>query len=302
MKNEKYHIVFFMITILVLISAFSLAACGGGGDGGGGSASTPPSVQEGVFLDSAVEGIEYQTSTQSGLTDANGTFKYQEGETITFSIGDIDLGQTSAMEKITPVDIVPGATDETHSKVTNMSRLLQSLDIDGNLNNGIKLTQDIRDEIKGRSIDFSMDTADFENSPDVQGLFDTLNQMGNVFTDSGTRSLCSAEQAQNHLRATLLECLAGEYSGTYSGDDYGTWSITADSEGNISGTARSTIYQETYSVFGTTASSGSMTLVIGGVSTGATFQGNIDFSGNVQGTWVNSYSGESGTFSGSRDS
>lgn len=270
-----------------------------GGDDDDENNNAPPStsVQEGVFLDSAVEGIEYKTPTQSGITDINGTFKYKKGEIITFSIGDVILGQTSAIKKITPVNIVSGAADEMNNKVTNISCFLQSLDVDKNPNNGIKLTQDIRDEINGRSIDFDVDTNVFKNN--IQGLFDTLNQKDGVFTDDG-RTLCSANQAQAHLRATLLECLAGGYSGTYSGGDNGSWSMTVNSAGNISGTAQSAVYKEKYSVLGTMASSGSMTLAIGMVSSGSTFRGKVDSSGNVQGTWENLYDSINGEFTGNK--
>ena len=44
-------------------------------------------------MDSPTEGLEYQTETLSGITDANGTFEYREGETVTFYFGGSGLGQ-----------------------------------------------------------------------------------------------------------------------------------------------------------------------------------------------------------------
>jgi len=38
-----------------------------------------------VFIDSAVKGLSYETATQSGVTDVDGTFKYLAGEKVTFS-------------------------------------------------------------------------------------------------------------------------------------------------------------------------------------------------------------------------
>lgn len=204
MKNENYRNVFFMITFLVLISAFSLIACGGGGGGGdGGGNPSGPNLQEGVFLDTAVEGIEYETATQSGVTDSSGTFKYNERETITFSIADVVLGQAAAKATMTPVDIVIGAVDEIGSTVTNICRLLQSLDEDGNLNNGITISAEIRNEVANRPIDFTQSTEDFGNDPDIETLFATLNALG-IFTDEGDRTLCSAVKAQDHFEDTLV--------------------------------------------------------------------------------------------------
>lgn len=204
MKNEKYCNVLFMITILVLTSAFSLVACGGGGNGGD-SGGTPsgPSLQEGVFLDTAVEGIEYETATQSGVTDSNGTFKYHEGETITFSIADVVLGQAVTKSPMTPINLVEGATDQTHPTVTNICRLLQSLDKNGNLDDGITISDEIRNEVANRPIDFTQSTEDFGNDPDIEALFATLNALG-VFSDEGDRTLCSAVEAQDHFQDTLV--------------------------------------------------------------------------------------------------
>jgi hypothetical protein len=87
---------------------------------------------------------------------------------------------------------------------------------------------------------------------------------------------------------------AGQYTGTFSGDDYGTASFTVDSQGNISGTLWSNRYQEQYYISGAISSSG---MVAGNVDTGATFRGSADFSGNIQGAWEDLYDGKSGDFS-----
>jgi hypothetical protein len=94
---------------------------------------------------------------------------------------------------------------------------------------------------------------------------------------------------------------AGQYTGTFSGDDYGTFSVTVDSQGNISGTAWSNRYEEQYSISGTISSSGQIYMVAGNVDTGATFQGSADSSGNMQGTWEDPYYGNSGVFSGTKN-
>ncbi|MCH6551686.1 MAG: peptide-methionine (S)-S-oxide reductase [Planctomycetes bacterium] len=49
-----------------------------------------------MFLDSPVGGIEYETPTHSGITDADGHYDYEPGETVTFSLGDIVLGSVLA--------------------------------------------------------------------------------------------------------------------------------------------------------------------------------------------------------------
>lgn len=180
-----------------------MAGCDdGGSNGSGGAVPASENAVEGVFVDSRVEGLEYKTDTHSGMTDSYGTFRYQEGETIIFSIGDVVLGQAQAKEIVTPIDLVPGAFDETDPAVTNICRFLQSLDVDGDLENGIKITEEIRKEVNGRTIDFTLSVAQFEDDAILQNLFDTLNVM-DFFMDDAPRELCSVAAAQNHLRDTL---------------------------------------------------------------------------------------------------
>ncbi|MBN1832244.1 MAG: hypothetical protein JW896_09050 [Deltaproteobacteria bacterium] len=93
---------------------------------------------------------------------------------------------------------------------------------------------------------------------------------------------------------------AGNYSGTYSGDDYGTWTAVIDSQGYISGSYYSQQFIRTVSISGSVNASGALTMATGGTSSGATFVGQIYSSGNVQGTWDNPYDNYSGTFTGSK--
>ena len=77
--TRKLWIVFLAVSLI-------MAACSGGGGGGGSNGGAPavPGTNTGVFLDSAVEGLDYRTATQTGVTGAGGIFRYAEGETVTF--------------------------------------------------------------------------------------------------------------------------------------------------------------------------------------------------------------------------
>jgi hypothetical protein len=148
----------------------------------------------GQFLDGPVEGLIYWTSTQKGMTDSNGTFKYIPGEQITFAIGDIIIGTGVAQPIMTPVDLVPGAIDVTDSTVTNICRFLQTLDENGNHDDGINIPGAVLNEARNRTIPFTADPAVFENNSDLLGLLDALNS-AQIFSD-GNHSLISAEEAQ----------------------------------------------------------------------------------------------------------
>lgn len=170
----------------------TLIACGGGGGGGNSSQSTPsPTVLTGVFMDSVVAGLDYLTETQSGSTNTAGEFQYLANQSITFSIGDIILGTTTAGPIITPLSLVEGAVDASDPRVLNIVRLLLTLDVDGDPSNGIEISSTVRDAATGLSIDFASST--FEQ--DIQPFLDTAIGAGS--------QLVALNDAQNHFDTNL---------------------------------------------------------------------------------------------------
>lgn len=139
-------------TLSIVIVAASLSGCGGGSDS---SSPTPaPEVKTGIFTDSPVKGLYYETKSQSGLTNQLGEFSYIEGEIITFKLGGSILGMSKAQENITPftltgvkalsnqsqiTDALLSDTPNSFEKAINIATLLQGLDQDGNPENGIDL-------------------------------------------------------------------------------------------------------------------------------------------------------------------
>ncbi len=281
----------FLRTVLLLgmlLMSLSLNGCGSSsGDGGGESA-----IKKGVFVDSVVIGLSYKTPSTSGLTDGNGTFEYRDGERIQFFIGDIFIGETSGKGIITPVDLVPGASDETHPQVINLIRFLQTLDEDQNLDNGILLVALVRDVSMGRSVDFTLSVSDFELDSDIQLVIADLTQvLGSV------RNLVTSLSAQAHFRGSLLGLFKGFYRGTFSGDASGTWEFMVSSQGLITGTS---IADDGGSeiLSGSIGSNGQAS--VSGTAGSGTFTGIFQPDGNVTGTWQDLVEGESGTFTGNR--
>ncbi len=157
----------------------------------GGGSDSPSVVDEptksGVFLDSAVKGLKYSTLTQNGTTDVKGTFKYKDNETVTFTVGGIVIGSAKAKDKMSPLDLV-GVTDPKDIKVVNMLKFLQSIDKDNNLENGIEISQELKDSA-------STATDNFNNTVDVDGLLVSLGiESGNIVTK---------ENAIVHFKNTL---------------------------------------------------------------------------------------------------
>ncbi len=198
------HLSFYRLVAISWMFLFSitlLTACGGGSGGGGDG--DAPNINTGQLIDSPVQGLEYRTSTQSGTTDSQGNFRYEVGEKITFSIGNVVLGTTLAKSVITPLDLVPGATDETNPAVINILRLLQSLDVDGNPDNNITITPQIASEVNDRPINFHTSVANFDNA-EIADLFDSLHDQG-AFSADSPRDLRTPEEAQEHFNQVMGE-------------------------------------------------------------------------------------------------
>jgi YD repeat-containing protein len=177
---------------LLSLAAILLTACGGSSDGSSDGTNT------GYFTDSAVGGLTYATASQSGVTDTSGAFKYKEGETITFSIGDVLIGQTvSATSDMTPLDLVPddvlytttaevtkmyknqnSAERKAFNKLSNILTFLQSLDNDSDPSNGIVIADGISALFAGVSIDFEQDFTYFEDYPTLRVITNKATGMG----------------------------------------------------------------------------------------------------------------------------
>jgi hypothetical protein len=185
--------------VLMFLLTAALPSCSN--HGGEGAILPRNDTLQGIFLDSPVEGIAFRTATVSGTTDRNGVFLYHAGEDISFSLSGVPLGKTQGKEKVSPVDLVPDAKDETHRQVANISRFLISLDGDCDPSNGIAIPAAIREAITDKSVDFTSGSDDFERN--TASIFSALSTQ-NLF-DCGEVGLCSLEFARRHLRATLRE-------------------------------------------------------------------------------------------------
>ena len=199
-----------------------LTACSSGGGGGGSQTSN------GVFIDSAVEGLRFETATKSGFTNSSGTFSYSSGETVSFYVGDILLGSAIGKAQITPIDLVTGAIDQTNPTVVNILRFIQTLDDDNDPSNGINITTGVFNLAAGMSVNFAQSVADFENDGNVQTIVATLTSaLGSA------RTLIDAAAAQANLLASLN---SGGGGGNTGNGTFGTLTVSGSDTG-ITGTS-----------------------------------------------------------------
>lgn len=207
------------IKLLILAaSVLLLSACGGGSDSGSPQTQTPPpsvptqtsTPSTGIFVDSVVAGIHYETPTYNGTTNSAGEYNYLPGEMVTFSVGGIVFGSSLAGPVVTPLSLVSGATDATDPVVTNIVRLLLTLDDDGNFDNGITISAATTTAAAGLSVDFT--ATDLTTDTGVTTLLASL---------AGAPVLVDVTVAQTHFAQTLASTW-----GTMSWGS-GTWQAAA---------------------------------------------------------------------------
>lgn len=165
-----------MIRFRFLFPVFApvaLVACGGGG--GSDPVAAPAPLVSGVFIGPPVEGLRYETASQDGLTDADGTFAYRKGEKVRFYAGDILLGEARGAEEMTLFNLVgiespPVTATEVRAAINlkksftnvptplevaaNLATFLESIDADAEAANGIVIPDKIEQLAAGRSLNF----------------------------------------------------------------------------------------------------------------------------------------------------
>ena len=75
--------------------------------------------------------MAYETPTHRGVTDAQGQFKFELGETVTFKLGNAKIGTVEGSTIVTPKNF--GST----TAAANLAYILQNLDTDGDPTNGV---------------------------------------------------------------------------------------------------------------------------------------------------------------------
>lgn len=177
-----------VIQVSVLVSAVLLF----NGCGGGESATTPVTTTGTAFyVDSAVEGVTVTCGSIVSQTDRNGQFTYEEGKECTFSMGDIVLRREGGMYQDRVVI-------EDHIRT---AQFLQSMDFDGDPENGISMHAETSDIMAQNGI---------VNVPETdQDLAEAVSYMENV--NMGYQGAFVNEQdARDHLERTIQEHDGGE--------------------------------------------------------------------------------------------
>jgi len=198
------------------VLALMLVGCGGGsatdtGDNVGSSSSSDPisgdntgnnviTTGTSFYIDSAVSGINYTCGTKQGITGVDGSFTFDVGSGCTFYLGDVTLRTVDAG--------VLRDGQSVYETDLNIARILQSLDADGNPDNGIQINAEIVKALAGQTLPTT--------SEQLEAFLQTIAAEG------GT--VVSEADASNHLKETKIRAaLAGKtlYYAEYEYGDFG---------------------------------------------------------------------------------
>ena len=210
------------VAILLLACVVGLlAACGGGGgggvvpqpdpkqlpNGGGGGVVPQPGPKQpptdvpitpapsftAYLSDAAVQGLQYSGTAGEGVTGEGGVLTVSVGA-IRFFVGGTTLGSVQINENwdnahLTPADFV----GVDMAEVISITRILQALDEDEDLQNGISISQTARLGVKN--------------------LFDDLTGSGAM--NVGSYNIPSVDDAMRHFVSTRQCIFSGVYAGGY---------------------------------------------------------------------------------------
>lgn len=157
-------------TLLSLAVAAAVAGCSDDDDNNNTTAERSTGsaeVQTGTLISDDLSNVAYKTATQTGYTSSTGEFNYVEGETVTFYVGDIAIGQATADATIALGDVTLTTDASTTVNPEYVERFLQSLDADNNLENGVEISEFTHTQADGQMLDFSLPLAEFESQADA---------------------------------------------------------------------------------------------------------------------------------------
>ena len=208
----------FYISTLAAAAILSLSGCGGGG----GSSAPAAATVTGQFIDAAVAGLDYTCSGSGkvGVTNAEGEYTCNEGDSVEFSLGGYVLGSVTAANGI----VTPYTLSPSDVKVAiNIAQLLQTIDEDGDPTNGITISEEMKAKVKEADVALT------------DGDFDTV--MGSVLGET----LVSEQDAVEHLTESIASIantdlkalLAGKtfYAATQEeGGQVESWKFDADAK------------------------------------------------------------------------
>lgn len=188
-------------------------------------AATQNNILEGKITGTKIANARYVTLTAdgkvslSGFTSKDGSFFYRNGETVSFYVGDILLGNTTAKSSVPTAALVEKAKNK--DALSNVLRFLQTIDSDLNSLNGIQISNSTNTAAKNLKVDFDKAMSSFA----VQS---SLTRLLAIATNSPT--LPAAVDALTNFRMSLLNAYNTNSNQTVMNMLNTKWTSTLTSE------------------------------------------------------------------------
>jgi len=164
--------------------------------------------KEGLFLDTGVDGLGYSYNGENRLTQEkdglHGVFSYLDATPVKFSLGTLDLGEVvvPANRLVTPYTLAGVAAGTESNLVAIMASLLQSLDLDADLSNGITIAPEVVTALNAElGEDATLETLTEES---IMALIETINNALEL-----NLQFVPITEALAHLGETIDEIDAG---------------------------------------------------------------------------------------------
>ena len=227
------------IPVLSTVFVVGLAACDSGGekalDTSSSSSSSsataakrtmPTGPATGILVDSPVSGVAFAaTSGKSGTTDEKGSFNFNHGDKIEFKLGGLTLGNIPGSQIVTPIELA----GDNNNKLQNLLVLLQSLDSDSDLSNGIAISRETAAAVKG-SINLDSSPETFAESAGLKEIMEAGGISGEAVTP---------EAARTHFLSQGVALLSAQIWVSYTNQTASVLRVAADSSGEyLQGDAR----------------------------------------------------------------
>ena len=227
------------IPVLSTVFVVGLAACDNDGEkaldtSSSSSSSSATAVKRimptgpatGILVDSPVSGVTFAaTSGKSGTTDEKGSFNFNHGDKIEFKLGGLTLGNIPGSQIVTPIELA----GDNANKLQNLLVLLQSLDSDSDLSNGISISRETANAVKG-SINLDSSPETFADSAGLKDIMEASGISGEVKTP---------EAARTHFLSQGVALLSAQVWVSYTNQTASVLRVAADSSGEyLQGDAR----------------------------------------------------------------
>ncbi len=176
---------------LLVVSMLVLFGCGGGSSG--------TATATGKFIDAPVAGMTYVSGGQKGITTADGSFTYEVGQNVTFSIGGIVLGTAPGKTIMTPVTLAAAGSTEATPEVVARVQFLMTISTTDTTTGVMTIKPGVMTTAASKSIVWTATTV----QTDLTNL--------TAYLVSGT-TLVSQDDAKIHMGNSLILISQGFYS------------------------------------------------------------------------------------------